>query len=139
TISQIMVEVHGNPVLQNYPKTDSSVRILPISNEAYAILEERKKLNDVENNVLNLVFYSSTFNFRTHANLRRYFYRLVEEAGIERQITPHMLRHTFATRLIEQGANIKAVSQLIGHAKVAFTLDIYTEVFLDQKEETLKK
>src|SRR5699024_7508353 len=48
TISQIMVEVHGNPVLQNYPKTDSSVRILPISNEAYAILEERKKLNDVE-------------------------------------------------------------------------------------------
>lgn len=137
TVSQIMVEEHGNPRLQPYPKTDNSVRTVPLSDDAYAILKEREEINDPDNNVLNLVFYSSTFNFRTLSNFRRYFDRLVEEAGIERKLTPHMLRHTFATRLIEQGANIKAVSQLLGHAKVTTTLNIYTEVFDDEKIDVI--
>lgn len=136
-VAQIMVEEHGNPRLQPYPKTDNSVRTVPLSGDAYAILKERERNNDPENNVLNLVFYSSTFNFRTLSNFRRYFDRMVEEAGIERKLTPHMLRHTFATRLIEQGANIKAVSQLLGHAKVTTTLNIYTEVFDDEKIDVI--
>lgn len=136
-IAQIMVEEHGSPRLQPYPKTDNSVRTVPLSDDAYAILKEREEINDPDNNILNLVFYSSTFNFRTLSNFRRYFDRLVEEAGIERKLTPHMLRHTFATRLIEQGANIKAVSQLLGHAKVTTTLNIYTEVFDDEKIDVI--
>ncbi|RVU54873.1 tyrosine-type recombinase/integrase [Anaerosphaera multitolerans] len=124
-IKQIMIEERGNPKLQSYPKTESSFRELPLSDVAYDIIKTRKKLNDKRNNIFNLVFYSSTFNFRTTANLRRYFDRLVLESGIEENITPHMLRHTFATRLLEQGCDVKTISSLLGHAKVSTTLDIY--------------
>ena len=39
-----------------------------------------------------------------------------------------MLRHTFATRALESGMNIKTLSQILGHSSVAFTLDTYTHV-----------
>jgi len=54
--------------------------------------------------------------------------RYLQEAGLNTQITPHALRHTFATLAIERGANIKAVSQILGHAHVATTLDLYTHL-----------
>ncbi len=48
-------------------------------------------------------------------------------AGI-RHVTPHMLRHTFASRMIENGADPKSLSKIIGHANVAFTLHRYVNV-----------
>jgi integrase/recombinase XerD len=62
---------------------------------------------------------------------RRYFERrlseLCERAGIER-LTPHQLRHYFATHALSHGADIKAVSQFLGHADVTITLKIYHHV-----------
>lgn len=52
--------------------------------------------------------------------------RVTKAAGI-RHVTPHMLRHTFATRLIEAGADAKSVSMLLGHASVEFTLKTYVK------------
>jgi integrase/recombinase XerD len=49
---------------------------------------------------------------------------LCEKAGIER-ITPHQLRHYFATHTLSNGADVKAVSEMLGHADVGITLKIY--------------
>jgi len=52
---------------------------------------------------------------------------IASQSGIQRRITPHMLRHTAATLLIETGVDIRFVQRLLGHSSIA-TTEIYTHV-----------
>lgn len=63
----------------------------------------------------------------TAQRLRRRLRTLAVRSGIERRITPHMLRHTAATQLLEAGVDIRFVQRLLGHASIA-TTQLYTEV-----------
>ncbi len=53
--------------------------------------------------------------------------RLAQAAGIEKKVTPHVLRHTYATRMLRRGLDLREVQELLGHANVA-TTQIYTHV-----------
>lgn len=64
--------------------------------------------------------------------------RAGEKAGLSKKVTPHMLRHTFATRLLRSGANLRQVQELMGHASVA-TTQIYTHITSAELIEVIGK
>jgi integrase/recombinase XerD len=64
--------------------------------------------------------------------------RLRKEAGIERHITPHMLRHTVATLLLRNGADIRVVQEFLGHASIA-TTQRYTHITKEHMIGVLRK
>jgi integrase/recombinase XerD len=70
--------------------------------------------------------------------IRRLLAGIARQAGITRTVTPHMLRHSAATHLLEAGVDIRYVQQLLGHQSIA-TTQIYTHVSRDGLRATLER
>lgn len=73
----------------------------------------------------------------TEQSMRSMIKKYASEAGIQRKITPHMFRHSFATYLIEEGVDISCVQQILGHSSIK-TTQIYIHVAARKQAEILK-
>lgn len=104
-------------------------RSVPISEFALEYLEGYIKGPRSENKGKNSPYIF--LNRQGKPISRVYFFNQVKKyaakAGIEKNISPHTLRHCFATHLLENGAELRAVQEMLGHSKIA-TTQIYTEV-----------
>jgi integrase/recombinase XerD len=70
--------------------------------------------------------------------VRAYLRRLIARTGIDKKVTPHKLRHTYATRLLEAGAQLVDIQALLGHADIGST-QVYTHVGEDRMAELVSK
>lgn len=109
-------------------KTKKGIRTIPLIPEAKAILAFLKNQTLINKEKSQFIF-SIKGRQVSESHLRFLCIKAARLAEI-RHVTPHMLRHTFATRLLEKGANIKSVSELLGHKDIAFTMKQY--ITLDQ-------
>jgi integrase/recombinase XerD len=105
-------------------------RVVPVGRQAVAALNRyleagRPKL--VTPRSPASVFLTKRGSSFAHVTLWKRIKERVRQSGVERNITPHMLRHSFATHLLEHGADLRVIQELLGHASIS-TTEIYTHV-----------
>lgn len=86
----------------------------------------------------NLIFCTQTGKMHIAGVLRERFRELAEKAGIN-DIHIHCLRHTFATRGLESGVELRVMQDLLGHSSIKMTSDIYTHVLPEKKKDSVMK
>jgi integrase len=114
------------------PKTSTSQRIIPLPERVIQYLEARKSAGQ------NSFVISGKDSPDEPRTVQYRFQMLLKRADV-RRVSFHTLRHTFATRCIELGMDITTLSQILGHASVKMTLDIYTDSVIAHKKAAMRE
>lgn len=105
-------------------------RIVPISPQALHEIEEylpQREMLPVKPGEDNILFLNRRGRRLTRVMIFYIIKSLAAEAGIKKDISPHTLRHSFATHLLEGGANLRAIQQMLGHEDIS-TTEIYIHI-----------
>lgn len=114
-------------------------RYVQVSNTS--ILEVLKKYYDENKQAIRksgYFFVNNRESRYTEQSIRLMLKKYTKQAGVERKITPHMFRHSFATYLIEEGVDVSCVQQILGHSSVK-TTQIYIHIAAKKQAEILKE
>lgn len=121
-------------VTMTSPKSLASIRSIPITMTLTEFLRHFYEQNKVSAEDYLLTCSAQYIEPRSYEN---YYKKILRQAGIA-DIRFHGLRHTFATRLIEHGADYKIVSELLGHQSVTTTLHLYVHPQITQKRRCVE-
>lgn len=132
------------------PKTQKGIRTIPMKKEVQEVLlylheyQQENGFSTVEiDGMSGFIFMNRFGNIHNQATINRAIKRMTEEANCEEMekakkekreaviiphFTTHVIRHTFCTRLVEAGLNVKVIQEIMGHQDIQTTLDIYTDV-----------
>lgn len=145
----------------NTPKTKAGYRSVPmIKTVRDAFIEQRQYLKDnslrsidVIDGFQDFIFVNRFGHVQHQGTLNKAIKRIIRDANFdaleknpsieEENLLPdfscHTLRHTFTTRLIESGMNVKVIQEALGHSDIQTTLDIYADVTKDLKQKQFAK
>lgn len=122
----------GRSRITTAPKTTSSVRVIPIPKQLVPILKQLKKQCESQ------YVISENGTYILIRSYQRSFELLLKRLGIAHQGF-HSLRHTFATRALECGMDVKTLSEILGHKNATVTLNRYAHSLMDHKREMMNR
>ena len=113
-------------------------RIALVSDKVMESLKRYFK-SRLDRNVDSPYFFTSNKGGMFHTStIEKIVRNIAREAGINRKVTPHTLRHTFATNILKNGGDIRFIQTLLGHSSIS-TTEIYTHLDSDTMREMFKK
>ena len=143
------------------PKTEAGIRTIPMMKQVYDVLKDEYERQEVEGfcvaNVDGMTNFIFTNRFETPHNpaaVNRAIKRIVDAHNAEEEVKAkkekrgpvmiprfscHIFRHTFASRFCENETNVKVIQEVMGHADVSTTMNIYAEVNQDVTRVSLEK
>lgn len=116
--------------ITNAPKTNTSIRTVPIPGKLIPVLREMK--------CGNKYLISDGDKILSVRSYQRSFERLLSKIGVEKKGF-HSIRHTFATRALEVGMDIKTLSEILGHKNAHVTLQRYAHSLPEHKKEMMER
>lgn len=118
-------------VLIDRPKTQCSNRMIPLPAFLCALFEANRREGDA-------YLLTGTVRFMEPRVCLEHYKRVLKRAGLENH-NFHALRHTFATRCVEQGFDVKSLSEIMGHSNVSITMQRYVHPSLECKREQMNR
>ncbi|MEO6130775.1 MAG: site-specific tyrosine recombinase XerD [Saprospiraceae bacterium] len=118
-------------------------RLVPIGENALYQINlyvegDRNRMMNIDPASADILFLNRRGKKLSRVTIFTIIKKAVENAGIKKTISPHSLRHSFATHLVEGGADLRAVQEMLGHASIT-TTEIYTHLNADYLRDTMNR
>ncbi len=133
-----LTDIHWGEGFVSVTGKGNKQRLVPVSNKALKEIDlykiDRNRLKIIYDG--NVVFLNRRGRKLTRAMIFTIIRDLAGKAGIMKKISPHTFRHSFATHMIEAGADLRAVQEMLGHESI-LTTEIYTHIDRSYLRDTL--
>lgn len=137
---------HKTVLHESDTKTENSQRVIPISPELkksidlfFISQDEKAKENNIRLIDNPFIIANSTGGFVDPSTYRKWFGEQVSNAGLSSDITPHKLRHSFASTALRYGMDLKNISAMLGHYSTDFTARTYVHTNIEGQYEALMR
>lgn len=134
-----LTDIHPGDGFVNVTGKGGKQRLVPIGRKALKEIElyktDRNRLPVIHDR--NIIFLNRRGKKLTRAMIFSIIRELAEKAGINKRVSPHTFRHSFATHMVEAGADLRAVQEMLGHESI-ITTEIYTHIDRSFLRDTLK-
>jgi integrase/recombinase XerD len=119
----------------------SKERVVPFGKKAKESIQrylDKARQSFLKKKISNYLFLTRLGKPMSRQTFWKIMKHYTKEAGIKKDITPHTLRHSFATHILERGADLRVVQELLGHSDIS-TTQIYTHVNKDRLKSIHQK
>jgi integrase/recombinase XerC len=116
-------------------------RIVPVGNKCLnAVMEylTQRRANKLPYDMQSPLFLNKHLNRLDQRTARRILHKHFIKAGLTKKVSPHTLRHTFATHILDRGCDLRSVQEMLGHKNLS-TTQIYTHVTIESLKKIYKK
>ena len=143
-VQRTLKYIEGEGYYEDTPKTRTSKRDIPLTAATLQLLEEQRKFWGFKVERMDRYLFCNELGeplsrARVRAETDRIVKRIRAAGHDFPHITPHVFRHTFATRAIEAGMQPQVLKTILGHSSLAMTMDLYSHVLPETRAEEMEK
>lgn len=142
SIEQNVTYTAKDGVRVGLPKTGTGIRMIPLTETVTALLQAyRAEMEQAETDIMNMYLFHSTDSLYEPHNptyVTKHLKKFMKRIGLP-DMSPHDLRHTCATLMLQNGADIKSVQDMLGHTDASTTLNFYAKSNLQTMRQSADK